>query len=357
MMRGLLRSLFPGVMALKVLVTGGAGFIGSNFIRYLLKTHADCMVINLDKLTYAGSLENLADVESNPNYRFQRGDICDAGLVERLMQDGVDAVVHFAAESHVDRSIADPRVFVETNVLGTHNLLEMARRRRVARFVHISTDEVYGSLPPLEKANEEWPFAPSSPYAASKAAADLLARSFWKTYQFPVILARACNNYGPYQFPEKFIPMMITNALEGEKLPLYGDGLNEREWIFVEDHCRALDRILHAGRAGETYNIGTGELVTNLAVARSLLRILGKSEDQVDFVADRPGHDRRYALDATKIQRALGWKPEVSLEAGLARTVEWYRAHSAWVQKAKSGEYREYYEKFYVHRRASLAGI
>jgi dTDP-glucose 4,6-dehydratase len=340
---------------LKVLVTGGAGFIGSNFIRYLLRTRPDCTVINLDKLTYAGNLANLADVESDSNYRFQQGDICDGATVEKLMQGGVDAVVHFAAETHVDRSIADARAFVETNVQGTYSLLNLARRHRVARFVHVSTDEVYGSLAAGEKANENSPLAPNSPYAASKAAADLLARSFWRTYRFPVIVARPSNNYGPFQFPEKLIPLMICNALEGKKLPLYGDGMNERDWVFVEDHCRALDLILQDGRPGETYNIGTGAAVTNLSVVRSLPRLLGGSEDLIEFVADRPGHDRRYALDATKIARELGWKPEVDLEEGLRRTVEWYRVHPQWVEGTKSGEYRDYYEKFYVHRRATLA--
>ena len=344
-------------MALKVLVTGGAGFIGSNFIRHLLRTYPGYTVVNLDKLTYAGNLANLADVDSNPNYRFQKGDICDPGHAEAALRDGVDAVVHFAAESHVDRSIADARVFVETNIQGTYTLLDLARRTGVSRFVHVSTDEVYGSLAPDQVADEAWPLAPNSPYAASKAAADLLARSFWHTYSFPVIITRSSNNYGPHQFPEKLIPLMITHALEGNKLPVYGDGMNERDWIFVEDNCRALDRVLHAGRPGETYNVGSGEPVSNLALIRSLLRILGGSGVQIEFVADRPGHDRRYALDAGKVARALGWKPEVSLEKGLTRTVEWYRTHPEWVQNALSGEYRDYYEKFYVHRRASLARI
>jgi dTDP-glucose 4,6-dehydratase len=342
---------------LKLLVTGGAGFIGSNFIRYVLRTHPGYSVLNLDKLTYAGNLENLADVEANPRYKFFRGDICDAETVETLLREPVDGVVHFAAESHVDRSIADARDFIRTNVQGTYTLLDAARRARVPCFVHVSTDEVYGSLAPDQSADEKWPLAPNSPYAASKAAADLLVRSFFQTYRFPAIITRASNNYGPHQFPEKLIPLMITNALEGKKLPVYGDGLNERDWVFVEDHCRAIDQVLHSGRPGEIYNIGSGRPITNLEVVRGLLRILGKSEDLIEFVADRPGHDRRYALDTSKIESELGWRPEVGLQAGLARTVEWYRANAEWIRKAKSGEYRAYYDKFYVNRSASLAQI
>lgn len=342
---------------MKVLVTGGAGFIGSNFIRYFLRAHPDYKLTNLDKLTYAGNLENLADIESNPNYKFQKGDICDRELVEGLLREPTDAVVHFAAESHVDRSIADARAFIETNVGGTYTLLDAARRAKIPRFLHVSTDEVYGSLEPGEMASEGSQLAPSSPYAASKAASDLLVRSFWHTYGFPGVITRASNNYGPNQFPEKLIPLMITNALEGKKLPVYGDGLNERDWLYVDDHCRALDRVLHSGRPGETYNIGCGEPLTNLEIVRSLLRILGQPEDLIEFVSDRPGHDRRYALETGKISRELGWKAEVGLEDGLRRTVEWYRSHPEWVRKAKSGEYRAYYEKFYEHRRTSLAQI
>jgi dTDP-glucose 4,6-dehydratase len=342
---------------LRLLVTGGAGFIGSNFIRYILRTRPGYSVLNLDKLTYAGNLENLSDVEANSRYKFFKGDICDAETVAGLLREPVDGVVHFAAESHVDRSIADARDFIRTNVQGTYTLLEAARRARVPCFVHVSTDEVYGSLPPDQSADETWPLAPNSPYAASKAASDLLVRSFCQTYRFPAIITRASNNYGPQQFPEKLIPLMITNALEGKKLPVYGDGLNERDWVFVEDHCRAIDEVLHAGRPGEIYNIGFGRPITNLEVVRGVLRILGKPEDLIEFVADRPGHDRRYALDTSKIERELGWRPEVDLAAGLARTVEWYRANAAWIRKAKSGEYRAYYDKFYVNRSASLAQI
>ncbi len=342
---------------MKVLVTGGAGFIGSNFICSLLRAHPDYSVLNLDKLTYAGNLENLSEVESSPGYKFHKGDVCDRELLESLLREPVDAVVHFAAESHVDRSIADAQSFIETNVRGTYTLLEAARRAKVPSFLHVSTDEVYGSLDPGQSADENRPLAPNSPYAASKASSDLLVRSFWRTYRFPVIITRSSNNYGPNQFPEKLIPLMITNALEGKKLPVYGDGLNERDWIFVDDHCRALDRVLHSGRPGEVFNIGCGKPVTNLQVVRQLLRILGKEEDLIEFVPDRPGHDRRYALDSSKIRRELAWKPDVELEEGLRRTVEWYRIHPDWVRKAKSGEYRDYYEKFYVNRRASLAQI
>jgi len=344
-------------VASTILVTGGAGFIGSNFIRYFLKTHPDQGVINLDKLTYAGNLDNLSDVESHPNYRFVKGDICDAELVESLLDQQVVGVVHFAAESHVDRSIADSREFIRTNVLGTHTLLEAARRKRLQRFLHVSTDEVYGSLLPGESADEQALVQPNSPYAASKAASDLLVRSFRKTYDFPAMITRSSNNYGPYQFPEKLIPLMITNALEGKRLPVYGDGLNERDWVFVEDHCRALDRVLHAGQAGETYNIGFGEPVTNLEIVRRLLRILGRPEELIEFVVDRPGHDRRYALETGKIRRELAWEASVNLEEGLRRTVDWYRAHPDWIHKTKSGEYRTYYERFYENRRTTLAQL
>jgi len=342
---------------LKILVTGGAGFIGSNFVRYFLRAHPESAVLNLDKLTYAGNLDNLAEVEAQANYQFVRGDIGDTALVESLLDQQVAAIMHFAAESHVDRSIADARDFVRTNVLGTYSLLEAARRKRIPRFVHVSTDEVYGSLGPGEVAEERAPLKPNSPYAASKAAADLLVRSFWQTYRFPAIITRSSNNYGPNQFPEKLVPLMITNALEGKRLPIYGDGLNERDWIFVEDHCCALDRILEAGQPGEIYNIGSGRPVTNLEIVRRLLRIMGRPEDLLEFVEDRPGHDRRYALDTNKIRGELGWEPAVGLEAGLTQTVHWYGTHPAWVEKTKSGDYLSYYEKFYEKRRASPASL
>ena len=338
-------------------MTGGAGFIGSNFVRHFLTAHPDSSIVNLDKLTYAGNLDNLSEVESLASYRFVRGDVGDSDLVDGLLSEGVDAIVHFAAESHVDRSIADARDFIQTNVQGSFVLLDAARRRRVPRFIQVSTDEVYGSLGPGEKATEQTSLAPNSPYAASKAAADLVVRSFWQTYRYPAIITRCSNNYGPYQFPEKLMPLMIANALEDRKLPVYGDGMNERDWIFVDDHCRALDCVLASGRPGEVYNIGGGEPVPNLEIVRRLLRRVGKSEDLIEFVIDRPGHDRRYALDTGKIARELGWSPSVSLDEGLRRTIEWYRGHPDWVRHTRSGEYRTYYEKYYQNRRASLAEL
>jgi len=342
---------------LKLLVTGGAGFIGSNFVRHFLTAHPDSSIVALDKLTYAGNLDNLSEVESFASYRFVRGDVGDSDLVDGLLSEGVDAIVHFAAESHVDRSIADARDFIQTNVQGSFVLLDAARRRRVPRFIQVSTDEVYGSLAAGEKATEQTSLAPNSPYAASKAAADLVVRSFWQTYRYPAIITRCSNNYGPYQFPEKLMPLMIANALEDRKLPVYGDGMNERDWIFVDDHCRALDCVLASGRPGEVYNIGGGEPVPNLEIVRRLLRKVGKSEDLIEFVIDRPGHDRRYALDTGKIARELGWSPSVSLDEGLRRTIEWYRGHPDWVRHTRSGEYRTYYEKYYQNRRASLAEL
>jgi len=342
---------------LKLLVTGGAGFIGSNFIRYFLRAHPDAHIVNLDKLTYAGNLDNLSEIESRPNYKFVRGDIADSDLVDSILSRSIDAIVHFAAETHVDRSIADAQAFVRTNVLGTYTLLDAAKKKRIDRFLHVSTDEVYGSLGLDESANEQFHIQPNSPYAASKASSDMFVRSFWQTYQFPVIITRCSNNYGPYQFPEKLIPLMITHALHDKKLPVYGDGLNERDWLFVEDHCRAIDRVLEAGRPGEVYNIGFGRPLKNLEVVQLLLRIMGKSEDLIEFVADRPGHDRRYALDTKKIRAELGWEPIVGIEQGLAKTVEWYCGHSDWVERTKSGEYLAYYDKFYHHRDATLAQL
>lgn len=342
---------------MKILVTGGAGFIGSNFVRHLLKAHPGYKIVNLDKLTYAGNLDNLAEVQSHPNYQFVRGDICDSDCLTGILNQGIDAVIHFAAESHVDRSIADAREFLRTNVQGTYTLLEACRRAKASRFLHVSTDEVYGSQEPDEAADEESLLKPNSPYAASKASSDLVVRACWKTYGFPAVITRSSNNYGPNQFPEKLIPLMITNALEGRKLPVYGDGLNERDWIFVEDHCRALDEVLHRGREGEVYNIGFGQPISNLSVVRKLLRILGRPGDLIEFVPDRPGHDRRYALRIDKIAHELQWSPEVGLDEGLQRTVEWYSAHSEWVRKAKSGEYRTYYERFYERRSSTLAEL
>lgn len=342
---------------MKVLVTGGAGFIGSNFIRYFLGAHADAEITNLDKLTYAGNPDNLAEAASHANYEFVLGDVCDTKLAEDLVKRGPDVVVHFAAESHVDRSIEDAQEFVRTNVQGTHTLIEAARRCRIERFVHISTDEVYGSLRPCESAGEHSPLHPSSPYAASKAAADMIVRSYWKTYGFPAIITRCSNNYGPNQFPEKLVPLMICNALETKTLPVFGDGLNERDWIYVEDHCRALDAVLYRGRPGEVYNIAGGNTVTNLEIVRHVLQIMGRPESLIEFVADRPGHDRRYALDTKKITTELGWSPSIGLEDGLRRTVNWYVQNPDWIRKARTGEYLKYYDKFYRQREQTLSDL
>jgi dTDP-glucose 4,6-dehydratase len=342
---------------LKLLVTGGAGFIGSNFIRYFLRTHTGGSILNLDKLTYAGNLENLADLQSSPKYRFVQGDIADAQLLEQLLHERFDAIVHFAAETHVDRSITGGLAFVQTNLVGTFTLLDAARRHQVPRFLHVSTDEVYGSMKPGEFAHEGSMLEPNSPYAASKAGSDLLARSFWQTYHYPVLTTRCSNNYGPYQFPEKLIPLMVANALEGRKLPVYGDGLNERDWIFVGDHCRALDRVLEAGRPGEVYNIGYGQPVANLEIIRRLLRLLDRSEQLIEYVKDRPGHDRRYALSTDKIQRELGWTPAVGIDEGLRLTAGWYRTHSDWLSRVRSGAYQAFYEKLYSRRNETLVGL
>jgi dTDP-glucose 4,6-dehydratase len=334
-------------VVMRILVTGGAGFIGANFTRMLLAEGED-RVVNLDLLTYAGNLENLAGLEDDPRYRFVRGDIGDRTLVAQLLADeGIEAVVHFAAESHVDRSIDAPRVFLETNALGTQVLLEAARQAGVDRFVMISTDEVYGSLGAEGSFVETSPLQPNSPYAASKAAADLMCRAYHETFGFPVIITRCSNNYGPYQFPEKLIPLMIANALEDKPLPVYGDGANVRDWIHVADHCRAVAAVLRSGRSGEIYNIGGEGEWRNIELVKRLLALLGKSEDLITFVPDRPGHDRRYAMDAAKIRSELGWRPRIEFSTGLEQTVAWYRRHRAWWEKIRSGEYRTYYEQMY----------
>ena len=334
---------------MKLLVTGGAGFIGSNFIRHILKEHPDWEITNLDKLTYAGNLENLKDIEDNPRYRFAKGDITDRELISNILRNRFDAIINFAAESHVDRSILDASPFIETNIKGTQILLEGARQYNVARFVQVSTDEVYGSTE-KGKFNEKSPLAPNSPYSASKTAADLLCHAYWKSYQFPIVITRSSNNLGPFQFPEKLIPLAITNVLENKPIPVYGDGLNVRDWIYVEDHCRALDTVLQKGKPGEVYNIAANEEKTNLELIHRLLDIMGKSRELITFVADRPGHDRRYALDMTKISTALGWKPAYSFEKALSATVDWYIKNEAWWRKIKSGEYAKYYERMYSHR-------
>jgi len=332
---------------MRILVTGGAGFIGSNFIRHLLATEPDCTVLNLDKLTYAGNLENLADAEGNPRYRFVKGSICDAELVNEVLGMQFDALVNFAAESHVDRSIQDARAFVETNVVGTEVLLDACRRRRVPRMLQVSTDEVYGSLGPSGRFTEQSPLSPNSPYAASKAAADLLAHAYFHTYRLPVIISRSCNNYGPYQFPEKIIPLFITNALANEPLPLYGDGLHVRDWLHVEDHCEALTLILKRGREGESYNIGGNSERANIDVARLILRALDKPDALIAHVTDRLGHDRRYAIDASKLERELHWTPRYTFEAGLLETIRWYQENESWWRCVKDGDYRQYYDRTY----------
>ena len=332
---------------MKILVTGGAGFIGSNFVRHVLTTHPDDSVVNLDKLTYAGNPQNLADFKNEPRYRFVQGDICDGALVRDLM-GGVDAVVHFAAETHVDRSNAGADEFLRTNVTGTFTLLEAARERKLGRFVAIGTDEVYGSV--TRGASRELdPLNPSNPYSASKAAADLLARAYWITHRLPVVVTRSSNNFGPYQYPEKMVPLFVTNALEGKPLPLYGDGKNVRDWLYVLDNCAAVDLVLRKGKDGEIYNIGGSNEVENIVLTRQILRLTGKPETLITPVADRPGHDRRYALDSAKAH-ALGWKPAHPFPAALQKTVEWYRAHEAWWRPIKSGEFRAYYERQYSAR-------
>lgn len=338
---------------MKLFVTGGAGFIGSNFMRHVLAQKRDYSVVNYDKLTYAGNLANLDAVAQNPGYAFIRGDICDAPAVEHALR-GCDAVVHFAAESHVDRSIYEPAASIETNLKGTFVLLQVARKQNVARFVHISTDEVYGDLAPGTFANEDSPLRPSSPYSASKAGSDLLVRSFVRTYDFPAIITRSSNNYGPYQFPEKFLPLMITNALDNKPLPVYGDGLQQRDWLHVEDNCRGILTVLEGGRLGEVYNIGGLHVIENLSMARRLLRLMDRPETLIAYVKDRPGHDRRYALDCSKIEKQLGWKPSISLDEGLRQTIDWYRANSDWIAQIRAGEYQSYYEKYYVNRDRSL---
>jgi dTDP-glucose 4,6-dehydratase len=334
---------------MKLLVTGGAGFIGSNFIRHILKEHPDWEITNLDKLTYAGNLENLKDIEDNPRYHFVKGDITDRELISNILQDGFDAIINFAAESHVDRSILDASPFIETNIKGTQILLEGARQYKVGRFVQVSTDEVYGSTE-KGKFTEKSPLAPNSPYSASKTAADLLCHAYWKSYQLPVMITRCSNNLGPFQFPEKLIPLAITNVLENKPIPVYGDGLNVRDWIYVEDHCRALDKVLQKGKPGEVYNIGANVEKTNLELIHRLLDIMGKSHELITFVNDRPGHDRRYALDITKISTELGWKPVYSFDKALSTTVDWYINNETWWRKIKSGEYAKYYERMYSHR-------
>ncbi len=329
---------------MRIVVTGGAGFIGSNFVRHLLRTQDDVEVVNLDKLTYAGNLENLRDIEGDPRYTFVHGDICDAGVVRAALARA-DAVVNFAAETHVDRSISHPQDFIRTDVLGTHTLLEAVRELRVGRYVQISTDEVYGSIDE-GSFTEDSDLDPSSPYSASKAGADLLALACHRTFGTPVLITRSSNNYGPFQYPEKIIPLFISNALDDQPLPVYGDGRNVRDWLHVEDNCAAIDLVLREGEPGNVYNVGGGNEVENLDLTRRILELLGKDAALVRYVTDRPGHDRRYSVDCTKL-RALGWAPRTSFEDGLAATAAWYRDNRAWWERLKSGEWRAYYERQY----------
>jgi dTDP-glucose 4,6-dehydratase len=329
---------------MKVLVTGGAGFIGSHFVRLVLRERPDWDVVNLDKLTYAGNLENLADVAGNPRYRFVQGDIGDPGVAGKVMA-GVDAVVNFAAETHVDRSIMSADEFLRTDILGVHNLLETARKLGTARFVQISTDEVYGSIA-TGSATEDAPLTPNSPYASSKAGGDLLALAYHRTHGLPVVITRSSNNYGPNQYPEKVIPLFITNLLEGKKVPLYGDGQNVRDWLHVEDNCRAVLLVLEKGEVGQAYNIGGGHELTNKELTAQIIAAMGKGPESIEPVTDRPGHDRRYSVDCART-RALGWAPAIPFERGLAGTIDWYAANRGWWERIKSGEYRDYYRQQY----------
>ncbi|MFB3879883.1 MAG: dTDP-glucose 4,6-dehydratase [Armatimonadota bacterium] len=332
---------------MRILITGGAGFIGSNFVRFTLRGYRDDSVVNFDKLTYAGNLENLADVTDDARYSFVRGDICDEAAVEQVM-GSVDAVVNFAAETHVDRSIQHAGAFVDTDVKGLYVLLEAARKRGIERFVHISTDEVYGSI---EKGSfkETDPLNPSSPYSASKAGGELMAKSFERTFGYKTMVTRGSNTYGPYQYPEKVVPLFITNALDDIQLPLYGDGLNVRDWLYVDDHCSGIDTVLRKGVPGEAYNLGADQERTNLELTKRILELTGKGEELIRHVTDRPGHDRRYSVDSAKA-RALGWRPTVGFEEGLRRTVAWYRENEAWWRRIKDGSYREYYRQMYGNR-------
>jgi dTDP-glucose 4,6-dehydratase len=342
---------------MKLLVTGGAGFIGSNFIRLVLGKHPGYSILNLDKLTYSGNLCTLRDLEKEARHTFIRGDIGDPRKVLAVLSQGVDAVIHFAAESHVDRSILDSSAFIKTNVLGTQCLLDAARQAGVKRFILVSTDEVYGSATAGEKFTEESRLAPNSPYAASKAGADLIARAYFRTYRFPVIIVRCTNNYGPYQYPEKFIPLIIARALKGQSIPVYGDGLQVRDWIYVMDHAAALESVLHHGREGEIYNLGAANEWTNLEMARRILQLLGQPESLLTHVQDRPGHDRRYALECEKARKELGWAPQTTLEEGLKQTVAWYLANRDWMRRVSGRGYQSYYRKQYDHRDRTLAGV
>lgn len=335
----------------RILVTGGCGFIGSNFIRQQLSDYPDIEITNLDKLTYAGNLENLKEFESNPRYQFVKGDIADSDLVNLLFKStNFDAVINFAAESHVDRSILDSGPFVQTNIVGTQVLLDAARKAETGRYVQVSTDEVYGSLGAEGLFTEQTPLAPNSPYSASKAAADLLVRSYVQTFGFPAVITRCSNNYGPYQFPEKLIPLFISNAQEEKPLPVYGEGKNVRDWIHVSDHCRGIDAALRKGKTGQVYNFGGNSEMQNIEITKLLLQLLDKPESLIQYVTDRLGHDMRYAIDCTKAEAELGWKPETDFQKGLRETIQWYQENRDWINRIRSGKYREYYDQQYENR-------
>ncbi|OGK62175.1 dTDP-glucose 4,6-dehydratase [Candidatus Roizmanbacteria bacterium RIFOXYB2_FULL_38_10] len=334
---------------MRILVTGGAGFIGSNFIIYWLKKYPQDTIVNLDALTYAGNLENLKTIEKNPHYEFVHGNICDTQLVNKLASN-TDTMVHFAAESHVDRSIIDAAPFIKTNVEGTYVLLEAARKNKILRFHHISTDEVFGALKldSKEKFGDHTPYNPRSPYSASKAASDHIVRAYHTTYNLPITISNCSNNFGPFQFPEKFIPLAISNIIEGKKVPVYGDGLYVRDWLYVDDHCRAIDLILQKGEVGKTYLIGgLTEDISNIKIIKKILRIMGKDDNQIEYVKDRPGHDRRYAIDWSTIHKELGWSPNYNFDQALEETIDWYKHNSIWLKRIKSGTYTEYYQTQY----------
>lgn len=331
----------------KILITGGAGFIGSNFVKYINDKYPDYEIVNFDLLTYCGNLENLKGIEFNDNYTFVKGNISDKDLVSDTIKD-CDYVVNFAAESHVDRSIKDPEIFIKSNVLGTQVLLNAALNEGIEKYVQISTDEVYGSLGQTGYFTEKTPLQPNSPYSASKASGDLITRAYYQTFEMPVNITRCSNNYGPYQFPEKLIPLMISNAIENKDLPVYGDGKNIRDWLHVYDHCTAIDLVLHDGKPGEVYNIGGNNEKENIEIVKLILDYLDKDESLIKFVDDRLGHDRRYAIDSTKIQEELGWKPKYTFETGIKETIQWYLDNQDWIEKVKSGEYQEYYRKMYI---------
>ncbi|MCR6784770.1 MULTISPECIES: dTDP-glucose 4,6-dehydratase [Bacillus cereus group] len=336
---------------MKILVTGGAGFIGSNFVRYMVKKYPEYNIVNLDSLTYAGNLENLKDIEELSNYKFVKGDIADRQFINQLFkEEKFDYVLNFAAESHVDRSITNPDIFIQTNIQGTQVLLDAAKNAEVKKYLQVSTDEVYGTLGETGYFTEETPLASNSPYSSSKAGADLLVRAYHETFGLPVNITRCSNNYGPFHFPEKLIPLMIINALNDKQLPVYGDGLNVRDWLHVEDHCQAIDLVLHKGENGEVYNVGGNNERTNIEIVKTILKALDKPESLIKYVTDRPGHDRRYAIDATKLREELGWSPKYNFDTGIEQTIKWYLENQDWWKNIISGEYQEYFKNQYANR-------